>query len=250
MIRKAVVLVLMLFWLGSMVLWSAGVEKKKVGLCITATGRYVQFVEPLIRSARIHFCPSEDVTYFVFTEGAVPNARDVVKIEQHRIGWPYDSMMRFAFYFFHRKNLEQMDYIFALDADMLFVGPIGKEILSDLVGTQHPGFVWHRGTYETNSQSLAFVKPNEGKNYFAGGFWGGSRANFLNVCQSLNRNIQIDLDNHIIAVWHDESHLNRYFIDHPPTLVLTPSYCYPDTWNLPYAKKILCLTKRHDDLRK
>lgn len=37
-----------------------------------------------------------------------------------------------------------------------------------------------------------------------------------------------DLDNDIIAVWHDESHMNRYMIDNPPTLELSPEYCYPE----------------------
>jgi histo-blood group ABO system transferase len=231
-------------------LWGAPVQKKKVGLCITATGRYIQFVAPLIRSARIYFCRDQEVTYFIFTEGDVPAAPDVVKIEQHRVGWPYDSMMRCEFYFSHRKRLEQMDYLFALDADMLFVGPVGNEILSDLVGTEHPCFVGKRGSYETNPKSSACVWPPEGRCYFAGGFWGGARAQFLSACETMSHNIMKDLHKGFIAIWHDESHLNRYFIDHRPTLVLSPSYCYPDNGHLPYMKRILCLTKRHDELRK
>ncbi len=38
-----------------------------------------------------------------------------------------------------------MDYLFATDADMRFVGPVGDEILAKLVATQHPGFVGKRG---------------------------------------------------------------------------------------------------------
>ena len=37
-----------------------------------------------------------------------------------------------------------------------------------------------------------------------------------------------DLEKGVIALWHDESHMNRYMIDNPPTLSLTPSYCFAE----------------------
>lgn len=33
-----------------------------------------------------------------------------------------------------------------------------------------------------------------------------------------------DFANGIIATWHDESHWNRYLIEHPPTVVLPYHY--------------------------
>lgn len=53
-----------------------------------------------------------------------------------------------------------------------------------------------------------------------------------------------------MAVWHDESHWNRYCIDHKPTTILSPSYCYPESWNLPYKKRLLALDKDHIAYRK
>lgn len=41
------------------------------------------------------------------------------------------------------------------------------------------------------------------------------------------QNIDIDFNNNIIAIWHDESHLNLYFTQHPPK-VLDSSYIYPE----------------------
>ncbi len=105
-----------------------------------------------------------------------------------------------------------MDYLFACDADMLFVDYVGDEIMGDLVATQHPGFTKKRGTYEYRQDSTAYVAPDEGECYFAGGFYGGKKEAFLTMMRGLVNNIQIDLDNDLIAVWHDESHLNRYFI--------------------------------------
>ena len=53
----------------------------------------------------------------------------------------------------------------------------------------------------------------------------------------------------LLRVWHDESHLNRYFIDHKPTTILTPSYCYPESWNLPYPKKLWFFDKNRKEFR-
>lgn len=248
--RRGFILWLFACCLSASVLCAAPSSRKKIGLCVAATGRYDQFIPNLIQSARIHFCKNHSVTFFVFTDGNIPSAPDIVRIEQKRLGWPYDTMMRFEMYCTHRDALANMDYLFALDADMQFVDQVGSEILSDLVGTEHPGFVGKRGAFETNPRSAACVNSNEGTIYFAGGFWGGSKNAFLKTCEELNRRIHLDLKNGMIAEWHDESHLNRYFIDQPPTKILSPSYCYPETWNLPYKKRLLALDKNHAELRK
>jgi histo-blood group ABO system transferase len=222
----------------------------KVGLCIMATGRYDVYAEELIHSARPYFCTNSEVTYFVFTDGHITPAKDVVTVFQKRLGWPHDTLKRFYVYDLHSEVLKDMDYLFALDADMRFVGPAGEEMLSDLVGTQHPGYVGKRGTYETNPDSTACITKHEGTTYFAGGFYGGKREEFFKLIRTTNAQIDKDLERDFIAVWHDESHLNRYFIDHKPTLILNPSYCYPENMKLTYPKKIMALDKDHDTMRK
>lgn len=230
---------------------SGSVSRSKVGLLVVATGKYIQFVEPLVTSARKHFCTDCDVTYYVFTDGEVPAGSDIVRIEQGRMGWPYDTMMRCKLYHDNRDLFTSEDYLFACDADMLFVDSVGQEILSDRVATQHPGFVGKRGTYEDrNRASAAFVAPYEGAHYFAGGFHGGSSDEFVKLVRTMIEGIEKDLETNFIAVWHDESHLNRYFIDNPPTLILNPSYCYPENWRLPYHKRLLALDKNHSEMRK
>lgn len=228
---------------------SAPVYAAKVGLLVVATGKYISFVRPLLDSANKYFCPGHDVTYFIFTEGEPPAYENVVKFHHERVGWPYDTMMRCAMYLKHKDELAKMDYLFACDADMLFVDTVGDEIFSKRVATQHPGFVGRRGTYETNMDSKAGVKEGDGEYYFAGGFYGGRAEEFLKMTHTMVANIFADLDKDIIAVWHDESHLNRYFIDNPPTKILNPSYCYPENWHMPYPKKLLALVKNHSEFR-
>ncbi len=221
-----------------------------VGLLVMATGKYSSFIPPLVESAKKHFCRNHQVTYFVFTDGELPPMDNVVKIYQQRLGWPHDTMKRYHVYLNSQDLLKTQDYLFACDADMLFVDEVSDEILGKRVATQHPGFFNKRGSYETNPKSLAYVKPNEGKHYFAGGFYGGTSQQFLTICQRLATRVDKDLNAGIVAVWHDESHWNRYCIDHPPTLILTPSYCYPERWTLPFKKKLLALDKNHSEFRK
>ena len=168
--------------------------------------------------------------------------------------------MRFSVYNHYKDLFDTTDYIFATDADMLFVGTEGDEILSDLVATNHPGFeknkpLWgNEPPYDRNQQSTAYIPYNEGTYYFAGGFYGASRHNFIQMVETLTHNILIDLEkNNYIAVWHDESHLNRYFIDHTPTIILDRSYCYPENGEAkgypPCNPKLLALDKNHSEIR-
>ncbi len=220
-----------------------------IGLCIMATGKYATYAERFVESCRKFFFTNHQVTYFIFTDQPLQPSKDVVRVEQQRLGWPFDTMMRFKVYYQHRELFHNIDYLYASDADMLFVDYVGDEILSTRIGTQHPGFVGKRGSYETNPQSTACISNKEGKTYFAGGFYGGEKNEFLNICKIASQNIEVDLQKNLIAVWHDESHLNRYFVDHPPTKVLSPAYCYPESWNIPYKKKLLALDKNHQDMR-
>jgi len=218
---------------------------RSVGLCIMATGKYVEFVEPLINSAERYFLPGHKHTYFVFTDhiDQLPQNPHITPIFQARMGWPYDSMMRTATYAKNKEQFKDCDYLYACDADMVFVDYIGDEILGNLVGTLHPGFTFRRGTYEQRPESQACVTPTEGKHYFAGGFYGGTQEEFINLIESLTSNIQKDLDQGIVARWHDESHLNRFFIDHEPSTILDTSYCYPEGWSLETHPRLIALTK-------
>lgn len=229
---------------------SAGLFAAKIGLLIVATGRYISFVDPLIQSAETFFCKNHEVTYFVFTDSDRGSTDRIRYVYQKKLGWPFDTMMRYHMYLANQDFLIGQDYLFSCDADMLFKGVVGDEILEERVATQHPGFYKGGGTYETNPKSKACVFSNEGEYYFAGGFYGGATQEFLKIAKTNACNIDEDYRNGIIAVWHDESHWNRYCIDRKPTLILSPAYCYPESWHLPFEKKLIALDKNHSDMRK
>ncbi len=221
-----------------------------IGLLIMATGKYISFVDPLIVSAEKHFCKNHNVTYFIFTDSDRSSTSKITYIYQKKLGWPFDTMLRYQIYLESQDLLQSQDYLFACDADMLFVGEVGDEILGDLVATLHPGFInGRRGDYETNPLSLAYIAKSEGENYFAGGFYGGKTKEVLKLAKINSDNINQDLTHNFIAVWHDESHWNRYCIDHTPTVILSPSYCCPEGWGLPYIPKLMPLNKNHAEIR-
>lgn len=247
---------------------SYNVQHYNIGLVIMATGRYLSYAEALIDSAEKFFLVNHKKSYFIFTDSnpntekivTLPSKNKKIYIFQKRLGWPYDTMMRPVIYFNNFK-LFNCNFIFAIDADMKFIAPVGDEILSDRVAVLHPGYPpGTRGTYETRQSSSAYIADHEGSYYFAGGFHGGRRNEFYKLCKDITQNINLDLSKNIIAIWHDESHLNKWFLVNPPTLILDPSYCYPEnamtTFNPSlrnYLKKIkpklFALDKNHQELR-
>jgi histo-blood group ABO system transferase len=226
-------------------------KKNKIGLLIIATNKYVRFLNDLISSADSFFCRNDEVTYFIFTDKdiKIDSNRNIEVIETPHKKWPFMTLERYKIFNNSKNLLSEMDYLFYCDVDMRFENYIHEEILGDIVGTIHPAFIDNRGTVETNSNSLAYVSDDEDVQYFAGGFNGGTSYEYLKMADKISQNIQKDLDNGIIAIWHDESHLNRYYIDNPPTVVLSPSYCYPESWNLPFTRRLLALDKNHEEVR-
>lgn len=226
----------------------------KIGLLIIATNKYTQFLHSLIESADNFFFKESDVdvTYFIFTnkEIQINSSRNIEFINVEHKEWPWMTLGRYQIFSESSDILSKMDYLYYCDADMKFEGEVGNEIISDRVATQHPGYYGKRGTPEERYESLAYVSKNEDMQYFAGGFNGGSSKEFLKMSKIISENINIDYSNGIIAIWHDESHMNRYFIDNKPTKILTPSYCYGESMNIPFERKLIALDKNHEEIRK
>jgi histo-blood group ABO system transferase len=227
----------------------------KVGLIVVATNKYIQFAQPLYDSMQKYFLNEPDVerNMFLFTDK--PAFQGPIVIYQKHEPWPAMTLKRYEIILKSTYYFQNMDYLYYCDADMLFVNKVGKEILGDIVATIHPGY-WYvtreNFTYEKNPISTAFIGPDEGTTYYAGGFNGGKRECFLKMAGVIAANVNQDLARGHIATWHDESHLNRYLIDHPPTVCLSPSYIFPEAeWarNFPFSKILIALDKDHEAMR-
>lgn len=227
-------------------------QKYKIALCVVGTGKYSSYAERMIASAKMHFFTKHDVKYFIFTDQEIKPTSNVIKIDKKREGWPADTLKRFHAYYASRELLKDFDYIFAIDADMMFTGPVGEEILGDLVFTQHPGFINKTGLYEKNKTSSAYVIREKRVNYAAAAFFGGKKSSFFSMLEQAIKKVDNDLAKEYVARWHDESYLNAVIADLGPTKykMISSSYCYPESWNLDMPKLILALDKNHEELRK
>jgi len=225
-----------------------------IAFLLIATNKYVSFLQQFINSADRYALKGNNITFCIFTNNKTPleTKNKVQYFDIQSEPWPMPTLKRYD-YFIEQKNiLSEYDYVYYSDVDMRFVDDVGDEIISDLVGTIHPGFYLNNNfefTYDRNPNSLAYVPYGVGTNYFAGGFNGGKSNTFLNMCETISDWRKEDNSKNIIPVWHDESYMNKYFIINPPTLKLSPSYCYPESWNIPFCKKLLALDKNHSEMR-
>ena len=232
-------------------------------ICILtiATNQYLRFFEPLRASIARHFLPGHEIRHLLFTNHAVEPSQT---LRVHRIAhepWPLPTLRRYEQFFAEKDFILDHDYCFYMDADMRVDRRVGDEILGDIVAVRHPYQSFlpaAKMTYERNPRSLACVPVGQGTTYYAGGFQGGRTAAFIDMAAVLSARIRDDTERGIVAVWHDESHLNRYLVDHPPSVSLSPAYCFPEEWyhtGQPHAGDVLepmivALQKNHKAVRR
>jgi histo-blood group ABO system transferase len=212
----------------------------KIALCIIATGKYTRFLPFLLESAERFFCPGHDRRFFVFTddEYRVPSTQSSVLSTGYCVlgtlhePWPGPTLHRYRTMLRAAGELAVCDYVYYIDVDSRFVRPTGEEILCtrDLVATIHFGFYnkpRKAFTYEYRPASRACVSASEGRRYYAGGFQGGRADRYMAAMRAMDAAIADDERRGITAWWHDESHWNRYLIDHPPAVELGHDYMCP-----------------------
>lgn len=222
-------------------------------ICIATSERYLRHAERMIASAK-YFLPSD---VFLFTDATRELTVSVHKrIQIKPKGWPRETLMRYHTILMEKDELSTYDHIFYCDADMVFVDKVRPEAFTDgIVAVKHPGFsdapkkkmrrtapagqklepgpefieAAVTGTPEHRSWSTAFIGKEGGNKYYVcGGFQGGGAQAFLEMCEILKRNVDIDESNGVVAWWHDESHFNWYVHNHlDQVTILSPSYCYP-----------------------
>lgn len=228
------------------------------GLIIIATGKYDRFIEPLLESARIHFLPGKNVTFFLFTDSLQDRGEDVVVIPIVHEPWPGPTIHRYANIIKSKSMLSRMDYLFYVDADSLFVNTVGEEILrAGLTAVLHPGFAMFpgKGSWGNNHLSTSYTPINKRKIYACGGVQGGSATAYLAACNLMAMNIEEDERNGVMPEFHDETMWNKLLSDANYHL-LDPSYCMVEElekralWRIDHLKpKLLALAKNHNEVR-
>jgi hypothetical protein len=223
-----------------------------VAICLNAP--YWPFITNMIASARKFLLKGHDVDYILWTDMPVDTKIDAKIIPTEPFQWPLPTLYRYHLFLRQEELLKDYDYVFYCDADMLFVSRVGDEILGEgLTAAVHPMYYIRREyqpPYEPNEKSTSFIpRPGRvveenGKKrflplYFAGGFQGGRSEDFIKAMKEMKSMVDTDFtDNGYIPIWNDESVWNKYLFLNPPSIVLNPSYIYPDSLNKAYYQKI------------
>lgn len=228
-------------------------------------GRYLEaYLNTFLTSAEAFFMLGLPVTYYVFTDlpDMVPKIQlgpqrrlKVIEVEKHS-RWQDISMMRMKTI---SETIEsdirhRSRYVFCFDVDQEFRGRFGSEALGDSVALLHAHFYKlpkERFTYERNPTSRAYMET--GDFYYHAAVFGGIWENVKNLTDTCFLSIMEDKQNNVEAVWHDESHLNKYFWLHKPSKLLSPEYCWDETiWDDRdiFVKRLQWAQKNYDELRR
>lgn len=204
------------------------------------------------------------VTYYVFTDQPelVPKIKlgperrlKVIAVEKHS-RWQDISMMRMKTI---SETIESdirhhSRYVFCFDVDQEFKDRFGSEALGDSVALLHAHFYKlpkDRFTYERNPKSRAYMES--GDFYYHAAIFGGDWRNVKNLTDTCYMNIMEDKQNNVEALWHDESHLNKYFWLNKPSKLLSPEYCW-DQWigdrRDIFVTRLVWGPKHYDELRR
>jgi len=219
-----------------------------VGLLVVATRDYKSYIPGLVASAQTYLFPGDDLTVHLFTDDVVPSGLDrrgrVVHHPVPSFGFPEATLYRSAFISDVAEHIGE-DVLYHVDVDCRFVGEIGAEALPDesgLVAVRHHSYGPWEGTFETSPQSTACTPAEMRETYVVGGVSGGAHDAYLGACRTLAAGIETDTRNRVCAVWHDESHWNRYVAERGAK-ILPDAYCYPEELGSAPDAKILCLVK-------
>lgn len=233
-------------------------EQQPIGIFLISTGKYKQFVRPLIDSLDKHFLKSRKLIIYLFTdEEFYVQGYNRISVKQKVIPsyqFPYATLYRY--HIILSRTVDNCSHFFYMDVDMKVVADVGEEILGEIVAVRHPGFdKVGGGSWETRPQSACFTSTRE--SYYAGGFQGGSAYCYSEAVKKMKAMIQADEENGIMPVWHDESTWNFFLSTTTfPVTELDSSYCMVEQmelrrkWKIDHLQpKIIALEKNHQKIR-
>ena len=217
-----------------------GYNLKNIGIVFIGTGPYIGFLDGFRQRVNRFFCPGIDKKIYAFTDQIDHPSlayEDIEVIEIDHVGWPFITLHRFKFMNSISDMLKAHTHIFFIDADLWPVDDIqfssffGDEENHKFIAVQHPGFINKPGTFEDNKKSTAYAYSGfyDLSIYRQGCFWGGKTGAILDMISICEKNVDNDTKNNIVAKWHDESHMNKYFLQNLNTVkTLDPGYATPE----------------------
>ena len=224
-----------------------------IGWLVIGTNRYRQLAYRCLETIRANYNGALASRFVLFTDQPqeCPHTWvDTIRVPHQP--FPGISLQRYRHFHRNAERLAACTYLFYVDADMEFVA-VGDEILSQRVVVTHPAFVNTPAAecpFDRNPHCRAVIPMDHQGPYFQNCFQGGESGEFLRMSRRLARRIRADIRDGVMPLWHDESHMNRYMLEHPPTRMLHPGYAFPDWWQgFPFPRRIIGVRKSNQELR-
>ena len=231
----------------------------KVAITFIATNKYLDFLPKYYENIEKYFLPNSEKTIFAFTDGELNDTPDNLNVyHQEHLEWPYITLKRFEIINKAREEIDKHDWLVFIDADALPVVEITEEEFftdNPLFGVHHPchflGMEPHTqapGAYDQNPDSEAYVDTSKGlpEVYYQGCFWGGKVPNVCAMIDELEARVNRDLEKNVVALWHDESQINKYFLERLDMVhTYGPEYAFPEVFKdyCQFSPKIVHLAK-------
>jgi hypothetical protein len=231
----------------------------KVAIAFIGTGKYLNFLPKYYENIQKHFLPNSEKTFLVFTDGQLEELpSNIIPYYQEHLEWPFITLKRFEIINRARDIIEKNDWFVFIDADALVIDDISEDEFfteKPFFGVHHPCHFMKMnphtqppGAFDTNERSEAYVNTTEEfpDIYYQGCLWGGRVPEVCKMIDTLEERTNKDLKNNIVALWHDESHINKFFIENKKSVhCLGPEYAYPEIFSsyCNFEPKIVHLAK-------
>ena len=240
-----------------------------LGIVSVATNVYLDYWKSQAASLDRNVSPELPITIHIFTDRtseAIEFSKSLknLKVVAHEIPpyrWPEATLYRYKIFNEHKSELTQ-DILMYLDADMLVHSTLSLSRLApqgtaEATLVKHPGYFrptglrriklyWQYrkllvsdtysriklgglGAWETNPKSAAFVSRASRRNYYCGGIWWAPNAIFRDLVSELDSRVNSDESAGLMAVWHDESHINWWGTQHAHASQ-NPSFCFSTSY--------------------
>lgn len=217
---------------------------KNLLICFIGTGNYLNFLPNYYESVTNNFCSDCNKTILVFTDGDIDDTPDdvVVRKVEHK-PWPYVTLQRFGMIKDAEDEILKHDWFVFMDADTIVNQTIEYDEFfdeeKDFIGVHHPCHYMklpphntRYGSFDRTNSRAKVSDEDDLSTYWQGCLWGGRSSEIMSLITELDNRIESDLKDDIIALWHDESHLNKFFIENKDRVnTLSPSFAYPEDFD-------------------
>lgn len=215
----------------------------KFGIVIIATKNYKLFLNRLINSLEKFFNPSGGKKYFLITDEKLDwfdkyPSIDWTYIEHEPT--PLIAVKKYEYISKILNKLKEFDYVMYIDSDMELINFISEDKFDikdkKYFSVCHPLAFKDQNfwTVEKNKLSKAYIGDRNGATYVQSCLWGTKGEHVEYMVTTMKNNTNEDLKNGIIAIWHDESYLNKFFVDHKDEIfILNYGFAHPENWNMP-----------------